>query len=136
MKLIPCINLDSNCSEAMDYYAKVFDGEIIMKMTYREVPEEYLQHLTEDKYDLIMHGEIKIGDQLIYFSDYIGVTKGDIVSLNIECESEEEIKKYYERLKEESKVEMELQDTFWGAKFAHLIDKFGVNWSLNYQKSE
>jgi uncharacterized glyoxalase superfamily protein PhnB len=78
----------------------------------------------------------KSGDQLIYFSDYIGVTKGDIVSLNIECESEEEIKKYYERLKEESKVEMELQDTFWGAKFAHLIDKFGVNWSLNYQKSE
>jgi PhnB protein len=28
-------------------------------------------------------------------------------------------------------VTMPLQDTFWGARFGMLIDKFGVSWMLN-----
>ncbi len=28
---------------------------------------------------------------------------------------------------------MELQDTFWGARFGMLKDKFGVDWMFNYE---
>ena len=33
---------------------------------------------------------------------------------------------------------MPLQDTFWGAKFGMLTDKFGINWMFNhdYEKKE
>jgi PhnB protein len=31
---------------------------------------------------------------------------------------------------------MELQDTFWGAKYAKVKDKYGYTWDLNYQKAE
>ncbi len=31
---------------------------------------------------------------------------------------------------------MELQDTFWGAKYAKLQDAFGVIWDLNHEKSK
>ena len=27
-----------------------------------------------------------------------------------------------------------VDDTFWGARFGSLIDKFGINWMLNYDK--
>ena len=30
---------------------------------------------------------------------------------------------------------MELQDTFWGAKYAKVQDPFGVMWDLNYTKA-
>ncbi|MGI8636408.1 MAG: VOC family protein [Segetibacter sp.] len=28
---------------------------------------------------------------------------------------------------------MELQDTFWGARFGMLKDKFGVSWMFNHE---
>jgi PhnB protein len=31
---------------------------------------------------------------------------------------------------------MELQDTFWGARFGMLKDKFGVNWMFNQEKNK
>jgi PhnB protein len=30
---------------------------------------------------------------------------------------------------------MELQDTFWGAKYGKVKDRFGISWDLNYQKA-
>jgi PhnB protein len=32
------------------------------------------------------------------------------------------------------KITMPLEDTFWGARFGMLTDKFGVNWMFNYDK--
>jgi PhnB protein len=29
---------------------------------------------------------------------------------------------------------MPLQDTFWGARFGMLVDRFGVSWMFNYDK--
>ncbi|WP_206528072.1 VOC family protein [Marinitoga sp. 38H-ov] len=91
--------------------------------------------MPEEKLEKIMHWELKIKDQILYFSDYAEVVEGNMVFLNINCESEEEIINIYEKLSEGGKIYMELQDTFWGAKFATLIDKYGINWSLNYQKT-
>jgi uncharacterized glyoxalase superfamily protein PhnB len=35
---------------------------------------------------------------------------------------------------EGASVGMPLQDTFWGARFGMLCDKYGINWMLNWQK--
>jgi uncharacterized glyoxalase superfamily protein PhnB len=32
------------------------------------------------------------------------------------------------------KIEMELQDTFWGAYYGSFSDKFGVQWMGNYDE--
>ena len=31
---------------------------------------------------------------------------------------------------------MPLQDTFWGAHFGMLTDRFGIQWMFNFDKSE
>ena len=52
---------------------------------------------------------------------------------DIECDSLDQINKAFEALSKEADVLMELQDTFWGARYGKLVDKYGVTWDLNYQ---
>ncbi len=62
------------------------------------------------------------------------VETGNHISLVLEFESEASIQKVYDNLHQESKVLMKLQDTFWGAKYAKVKDKFGIVWDLNFTK--
>ncbi|MDP4155209.1 MAG: VOC family protein, partial [Bacillota bacterium] len=62
------------------------------------------------------------------------VIEGDSVRITLECESEEEIRKVYESLSQGGRITLELQETFWGALHANLVDRFGIGWLLNFQK--
>lgn len=31
---------------------------------------------------------------------------------------------------------MELEDTFWGARYAKVEDPFGITWDLNFEKGQ
>lgn len=64
-----------------------------------------------------------------------GVEVGNNISLALEFESEEEIQNVYDRFSQDGTVLMELQDTFWGAKYAKVKDPYGVIWDLNYTKA-
>jgi PhnB protein len=72
-------------------------------------------------------------------SDAMGdktVEIGSNISLTLELESEEEIQTLYDRFTQNGTALMELQDTFWGAKYGRVKDKFGVIWDLNYTKPQ
>ena len=60
---------------------------------------------------------------------------GNNVSLVVELDSETEIQNVYNQISQKGSVLMELQDTFWGSKYAKVQDAFGVIWDLNYTKS-
>ena len=40
--------------------------------------------------------------------------------------------KTFAALSEGAKITMELQNTFWGARFGMLQDKYGFNWMFNH----
>lgn len=85
-----------------------------------------------------MHAKFKKGNLLLMASDSFPgheITEGNNLSLVLEPESEEEIQNLYDKLSENGTVLMELQDTFWGAKYAKVKDRFGISWDLNYQKA-
>lgn len=63
------------------------------------------------------------------------VVVGSNISLTLEFEREEEIQKIFDALSQKGTVFMELQDTFWGAKYEKVKDAYGVIWVLNYTKS-
>jgi PhnB protein len=110
-----------NCLQVMEYYQSLFGGEI-----------SNIQKTDDGK---CLHAELHFGDSIIHFSDtFSKVQKGDHVRVVLQCESEEEIRRVYESLSQEGQVTLELQDTFWGAIHANLIDRFGIGWLLNYQR--
>lgn len=133
MKFIPYLLFEGNAEEALAFYEKTLGGKINGIMRYSEdektpAPEGY-----ENK---ILHSELDIDGAILYLSDGAKgevVGRGDQVSISIAFDSLEAIDRVYNLMKVEGKVYMPLEDTFWGAKFASLVDKYGVSWSMNYQ---
>lgn len=135
MKVVPYLNLNGKAEEALKFYAEALDGKIrtIMRFGDQEMPG-----VTEDMKALIMHGEIEFGDNLIYISDSFEPEKtiqGNAYTIHLDCFSSEEIRKVFDRLSQGGTIMEPLADTFWGATFGFLIDRFGVSWSFNFQKS-
>lgn len=131
-KLIPYINMEGNAEEAMDFYCKIFECAKRDIMRYSEV-EDYL---ASAEWGLkVMHGYLEFKNFELYFSDMPEgeeVTPGRRVSLTLVFDSEEEVGRVYEALKEDGEVHMELQKTFWNAVYASVTDRFGIGWELNY----
>ena len=44
----------------------------------------------------------------------------------------DKLNKTFDALSQGGRVTMELQDTFWGAGFGMLTDKYGFNWMFNH----
>jgi len=134
-QITPYLTFNGNAREALECYKEVFDGEIMGLQTYGEANFPSPPEVD----NLIIHAQFKKGDLFIMASDKMGDKKveiGNNISLALELESEEEIQTLYDRFTQHGTVIMELHDTFWGAKYGKVKDKFGVIWDLNYTKPQ
>ncbi|WP_066304968.1 VOC family protein [Bacillus sp. FJAT-29814] len=132
-QITPYLMFDGNAKEALEFYRDVFGGEISNLKTYGEADYP----TPPEANDRIIHAQFRKGDLLIMVSDAFPGSKvvvGNNISLTLDFESEEEIQTIYDALREKGSVHMELQDTFWGAKYGKVKDAFGMIWDLNYQK--
>ena len=129
---LPYLSFYGNGKDAATFYEKTFGLENKEMQTYGESdfpsPPEAA--------DFLIHCHLSNGNFSIMLADSAspGESGTTNVSLMIECESEEEINRLYNALQEGGTVVMELQDTFWGAKYAKVRDPFGYTWDLNLEK--
>lgn len=128
------LNFNGNCREAMTFYKECLGGELKLQ-TVEESP--VANQMPPEAGKTILHSTLVIGNSVLMGSDMAGpngLTRGNAISLTLECGSEAEILKFFSRLSAGGKITHPLQEEFWGATFGHLTDKFGINWLLNYQK--
>lgn len=134
-KLEVYLTFPGTCREALNFYKDVFGGEILSMQTFGEAPMES----SEDQKDRIMHAQFKSDEIYFMASDGMGEScsdnNGTQVSLSIDSSDEGEQEKIFNKLSEGGNITMPLQDTFWGAKFGMLVDKFGINWMFNCSKA-
>ncbi len=135
MKLNPYLNFDGKAEEAFQLYKSVFGGELsIMKMG--DAPG--MEKLTEEEKDLVMHVSLPIGNgQSIMASDCVKsmgheVTMGNNNYISLSPDSREEADRIFKGLSEGGKIEMPMEDMFWGDYFGSFRDKYGVCWMINY----
>ena len=132
MKLVPYIHFQGNAEEAMNFYATALGGNIAYLQRYGDSP----MPSDEDYKQKIMHGRLTFGDNLIMISDVFKgqefSTDGNI-QLSVDVLENEELESVFNKMAEGGTVAMPLQDTFWGARFGMLKDKFGVNWMFNQE---
>ena len=127
--LTPYVCFNGNCREAMNFYKEVFEGKLEL-MTWADGPHKDVSTGDPNK---IMHGMLTNGSFNLMASDNPeGKAKfGDNVQLTINCESVPHIEKLFKALGTGGKTVMPLDNTFWGARFGMLTDKFGIYWMLN-----
>ena len=81
-----------------------------------------------------MHARLVFDNNLLMISDVFKgqevSTKGNI-QLSVDLEDVKQMEAVFGKMSAGGTVTMALQDTFWGARFGMLIDKFGVSWMFN-----
>jgi len=133
--ITPYLFFHGNCEEAINFYKKAFNAEIVGIQRFGDAS----MPVGDDYKDKIMHAELKIGSTSVMFSDgapHKEITPGDNVHLNISFTDETNLRLTWGKLSNGGNVHMDLQDTFWGALFGQLEDKYGIRWMMNYQKAE
>jgi uncharacterized glyoxalase superfamily protein PhnB len=81
----------------------------------------------------IMHAEIKIGNAVVMLSDAM-MSPPTQSSLHLYVE---DCDKWFKRATDAGmKVEMPLQDQFWGDRYGVVSDKFGNRWSIATHKED
>jgi uncharacterized glyoxalase superfamily protein PhnB len=111
------------CAKAIEFYKKAFDA----KELERNVGPDGVS---------IMHARLMIGDSLIMLNDEFPeaggqspkALEGSPVTLHIYTDDCDEM--FKRAVAAGAKVEMEMQNTFWGDRYGQIVDPFGHNWSI------
>ncbi|MBD3918883.1 VOC family protein [Paenibacillus sp. PR3] len=133
------LNFNGNTREAVEFYARVFNTEIVTMSTFGESPQSPDFPLPEEAKNLIMHAMINVGSSPMMFSDtFPGMpfSLGNNITLSYQGSSEEELRSIFNKLADGGKVGMELQETFWSKCYGQVTDKFDINWQLNLPPQE
>lgn len=131
----PYLTFNGNCREAMTFYQDCLGGELSLQ-TIGESP--MAERFPPDMKAGILHATLTNGALILMASDMVGekgLQKGNAVSLMLECSSETEIRTLYEKLSAGGQSTHALEDTFWGALFGDLTDRFGNQWLLHFDKN-
>lgn len=138
-KVSTYLNFPRNTEEAFNFYKSVFGGEFIGGIQrFSTVPPQPGQPPMKDEdKNLVMHIVIKtLGDHELMGTDApesmgFKVTQGNNVYINLQPDTRGETEKLFKALSEGGKIEMPLQEMFWGDYFGSCTDKFGVQWMFN-----
>ena len=132
--IVPYLLFNGNAKQAFDFYAKALGGTIVMSTTFGEAPAGACPAGQEDK---IMHAVLQAGSLTLMTSDCPpekATKEGDNISMSMNFSDSAQMDKTFAAMAEGGTVKMELQDTFWGARFGMLTDQFGINWMFNHDK--
>lgn len=134
-KLIPYLNFEGNCEEALNFYKDIFGGEVEIQSRY----DNPAMHAPSGYRDKILHGRLYMGDLAIYASDIFpgkrtAQNSGD-VQLSLDVVDPETGKKLFERLSSGGKIGVAFDKQFWGDWHGNLTDKYGVRWMVNCEGS-
>lgn len=135
--IIAYIAFNGKTEEAFNFYKSVFGGEFTSLQRFGDTPHGE-QMSAEDK-KKIMHVELKAPNGVgLMGNDHLDMmglplVNGTNITLSLHPDSEELATKLFNGLSAGGTVTLPLEKTFWGAYFGMLLDKFGIQWMVNYQ---
>ena len=135
------LNFDGQCEEAFEFYKSVFGCEFSYIGRFNEMPQDENNKLSEADGNKIMHVSLPISAETNLFgSDTVGawspkLVQGNNYSISINASSKEEADRLFNGLSAGGQVTMPLENTFWGAYFGMFVDKFGINWMVNFDEN-
>jgi PhnB protein len=133
------LNFPRSTEEAFMFYRSVFGGDFEGPiMRFQDIPAgPDTAPLSDADKHLVMHVVLPIlGGHVLMGTDApesmgFTVTPGNNVYINLEPDTRAETERLFNALAEGGKVEMPLQDMFWGGYYGSLSDRFGIQWMFN-----
>ena len=133
----PYINFNGNAEEAFNFYKSVFGGEFRVVSRFKDIPNF---PMAENEGDKIMRIVLPIGKNELIANDvpeFMGhVNENENRSkIAVSADSREEADRLFKGLSEGGTVEMPLSESPWGSTFAMFRDKYGIEWTVEFDPS-
>jgi PhnB protein len=133
------LNFPRTTEEAFLFYRDVFQTDFVGDIARMGdiPPQEGTPPMREEDKNLVMHVALPIlGNCMLMGTDApesmgFTVVQGNNVYINLEPDTRSETERLFAVLSEGGKVEMPLQDMFWGDFYGSLRDRFGIHWMFN-----
>lgn len=132
----PYLNFDGQAEEAFNFYKSVFGGEFLMLQKMGDAPDA--DKIPDNEKNRVMHVALPINEHTILMaSDCLPsaghvLKKGNNMYISINTDSREEADRLFYGLSAGGKIEMPMDDMFWGDYFGSFTDKFGIQWMVNF----
>jgi len=135
MQLNPVVTFNGQCEEAFKFYEQCLGGKIQTMMTWGDSP--MAEHVAPELRDKIIHATLIVRESSLMGgdspADQYQKPKGFNVAIQIKDPAEGE--RIFGLLSDGGTVTMPLQATFWSAGFGMLVDRFGIPWMINCEKT-
>lgn len=129
--LNPYLNFRGNAREAMEFYKRVFGGDLTIS-TFGEL------HASSDASEdnLVMHSVLEGQEGIAFMAsdvpDRMEYTPGtNSFSMSLSGDHEARLRGYFDQLSDGGSVSMPLEKATWGDTFGMCSDRFGVGWLVN-----
>lgn len=106
-------------------------------MRFKDFPGEgYSPPKSEE--NMVMHVSLPIGKHNALLGSDTPSRMGKAVfgsnfSVSLHPDNESDAKKLFDSLSQGGKIIMPLSKTFWAKSYGMFVDKFGVQWMVNYE---
>ena len=136
----PYINFNGNAEEAFNFYRSVFGGEFAKIMRFSELASPEFP-VPENEANKIMHIALPIGKNTLIAND-VPESMGRVnenenrSKIAISAESREEADKLFNGLSAGGSIEMPIEDSPWGTYFGMFRDKYGIEWTVEFDNSK
>ena len=135
MQLNPHLSFNGQCEAAFRFYAQCLGGTIQTMMTWGDSP--MADQVPAERRAEIIHASLIVGEATLAGGDAppdrYESPRGFCVTIQIDAPADAD--RIFRALSEDGSVTMQLQQTFWAARFGMLVDRFGIPWMVNCGQS-
>lgn len=135
----PYINFNGNAEEAFNFYRFVFGGEFTSLVRFKDLESAEFQ-VPVDEADKIMRITLPIGGNVLIAND-VPASMGRVSEnenrskISVQTESRAEADRIFAGLTVGGVVEMPMGDSPWGTYFGMFRDKYGIEWTIEFESS-
>ena len=132
----PYINFNGNAEEAFNFYKSVFGGEFGSVVRFKDLAGPDFP-VPENEANKIMRITLPIGGNTLIAND-VPESLGPVnenenrSKISVSADSREEAEKIFAGLTVDGEIEMPLGDSPWGTYFGMFRDKFGIEWTVEF----
>jgi PhnB protein len=143
-KVSTYLNFARETEEAFNFYKEAFGGEFSgpIRRMGEVPPQPGAPEMKEEDKNLVMHVELPIlGGHRLMGTDApqsmgFTVRPGNNMYINLEPDTRKEADRLFAALSAGGKIEMQMQEMFWGDYFGSFQDKYGIGWMINTASKE
>ncbi|HSX35699.1 MAG TPA: VOC family protein [Patescibacteria group bacterium] len=135
----PYINFNGNAEEAFNFYKSVFGGEFKTIVRFKDLESSEFP-IPENDANKIMRITLPIGGNTLIAND-VPESMGPVnenenrSKISVTTESRAEADKIFAGLTVGGAIEMPLGGSPWGTYFGMFRDKFGIEWTVEFDPS-